>query len=68
MVATSARSDGRQQVTYGGHPLYLFAGDKKPGDTSGEGFTAFGGSWFAVSPAGNEVSGPAPNPGGGQGY
>ena len=68
MVATSTRSDGRQQITYSGHPLYLFVGDKKPGDTNGEGLTAFGGRWFAVSPAGNEVSGPAPNPGGGQGY
>jgi predicted lipoprotein with Yx(FWY)xxD motif len=65
MVATSTRSDGRQQVTYNGHPLYLFVGDKKPGDTNGEGLAAFGGGWFAVSPAGNQVSGPAPNTGGG---
>jgi hypothetical protein len=32
--------------------LYSFVNDKKPGDTNGEGITAFGGSWFAVSPAG----------------
>ena len=67
MVATSTRSDGRPQVTYNGHLLYLYVGDQKAGDTKGEGLTAFGGSWFAVSPAGNEVSGPAPNPGGGYG-
>jgi predicted lipoprotein with Yx(FWY)xxD motif len=68
VVGTSARPDGTQQVTYDGHPLYLFVGDKNSGDTNGEGLTAFGGSWYAVSPAGNEVSGPAPNPGGGYGY
>jgi predicted lipoprotein with Yx(FWY)xxD motif len=68
VVGTSARPDGTQQVTYDGHPLYLFVGDKNSGDTNGEGLTAFGGSWYAVSPAGNQVSGPAPNPGGGYGY
>jgi predicted lipoprotein with Yx(FWY)xxD motif len=58
-VATTARSDGKPEVTYNGHPLYLFTGDKQPGDTNGQGVSAFGGGWFALSPAGNEVSGPA---------
>jgi predicted lipoprotein with Yx(FWY)xxD motif len=56
-AATTKRSDGKPEVTYNGHPLYLFAGDQKPGDTSGQGVSAFGGSWFAVSPAGTQVSG-----------
>src|SRR3954454_11974394 len=51
LISTSTRSDGVRQVTYNGHPLYLFKGDSKPGDTNGEGLNAFGGSWFAVSPA-----------------
>jgi predicted lipoprotein with Yx(FWY)xxD motif len=68
IVSTTARSDGKPQVTYNGHPLYLFKGDSKPGDTNGEGLNAFGGSWFAVSPAGNQVSAPAASPGGGNGY
>ena len=64
MVGTTARSDGKPQVTYNGHPLYLYSGDQKPGDTNGEGLTAFGGSWFALTPAGAEVSRQASNPGG----
>ena len=67
IVSTSARSDGKPQVTYNGHPLYLFKGDSKPGDTNGEGLNAFGGNWFAVSPAGNQVSAPAASSGGGGG-
>jgi predicted lipoprotein with Yx(FWY)xxD motif len=57
MLGTITRSGSARQVTYNGHPLYLFAKDQSPGDTNGEGVTAFGGSWFAISPAGNRVSG-----------
>jgi len=57
MLGTSPRSDGGAQATYNGHPLYLFAGDNKPGDTTGEGSTAFGGTWLALSAAGNAVAG-----------
>jgi predicted lipoprotein with Yx(FWY)xxD motif len=67
MLGTTARSDGGQQVTYNGHPLYLFMGDKKPGDANGQGLNAFGGSWFALSAAGNQVSGQGTNSGGGGG-
>jgi len=56
-VGTTPRSDGAAEVTYNGHPLYLFAGDQKPGDTNGQGITAFGGGWFALSAAGNQVTG-----------
>src|SRR3954470_3546283 len=50
---------GGAQVTYNGHPLYFFVKDKKARDTNGEGLTAFGGTWFAVSAAGKRVSPPA---------
>jgi predicted lipoprotein with Yx(FWY)xxD motif len=59
-AGTTKRSDGRPEVTYNGHPLYLFAGDQKAGDTNGQGVNAFGGSWFAVSPAGTQVTATAP--------
>jgi predicted lipoprotein with Yx(FWY)xxD motif len=59
LVGTSARSDGEQQLTYNGHPLYLYAGDEKAGDTRGQGLTDFGASWYVLSPAGQQVSGQA---------
>jgi hypothetical protein len=36
---------------------HLFHGDNAPGDTNGQAITAFGAAWFAVSPAGKQVSG-----------
>ena len=62
-VGTTGRSDGKPQVTYNGHPLYLYSGDAKAGDTNGEGVSAFGGLWYAVSPAGNKIVGSAPSTG-----
>ena len=55
-IGTIRRSDGKRQVTYAGHPLYRFVMDKKPGQTHGEGLKAFGARWFAVSPAGKQVT------------
>ena len=66
-VGRTARPNGISQLTYNGHPLYTFMNDKKPGDTNGEGISAFGGSWFAVSPAGAKVA-PRSQPQGGGGY
>jgi predicted lipoprotein with Yx(FWY)xxD motif len=65
-VGRTARPDGISQLTYNGHPLYTFVNDKKPGDTNGEGINAFGGSWFAISPAGAKVA-PRSQPQGGYG-
>ena len=56
-IGTTKRRDGTRQVTYNGHPLYLFAQDTRRGDTNGEGIKAFGARWFAVSPAGTQVTG-----------
>jgi predicted lipoprotein with Yx(FWY)xxD motif len=50
------RSDGKPQVTYNGHPLYTFQKDTKAGQTNGQGLTAFGASWFTLSPAGNQIA------------
>jgi len=64
-VGTTARRDGKRQLAYNGHPLYTFVSDNKPGDTNGEGVNAFGGSWFAVSPAGAKVAPRSQPPSGG---
>jgi predicted lipoprotein with Yx(FWY)xxD motif len=59
LVGTTTRPDGQQQVTYNGHPLYLYAGDEKAGDTRGQGLTDFGASWYVLTPAGRQISGQA---------
>ncbi len=41
------REDGKKQATYKGMPLYYFAGDKKPGDVTGQGM---GGVWYVANP------------------
>jgi predicted lipoprotein with Yx(FWY)xxD motif len=56
LLGTTQRSDGTAQVTYNGHPVYTFTSDQSPGDTSGQGVNAFGARWYAVSPAGNQVT------------
>jgi predicted lipoprotein with Yx(FWY)xxD motif len=65
LVGAAARADGTQQVTYNGHPLYYFAGDKASGDVKGQGINNFGGSWYVVAPNGNKIDPddtPAPAP------
>jgi predicted lipoprotein with Yx(FWY)xxD motif len=56
-LGTTKRADGTTEVTYNGHPLYLYTGDKSPGDVTGQGLNAFGALWYVVSPAGTEVVG-----------
>jgi predicted lipoprotein with Yx(FWY)xxD motif len=56
LVGTTTRSDGKKQVTYNGHPLYLYEADQNAGDTNGQGVDAFGAKWYAVSPQGDTVT------------
>jgi predicted lipoprotein with Yx(FWY)xxD motif len=66
---TGARN-GVGQVTYAGHPLYTFVGDKRPGQTTGEGLANFGAEWYAVGPNGHKVEhdqGGSSSPSGGYG-
>ncbi len=68
LLGTTSRSDGGAQLTYNGHPLYQFSGDQNPGDTSGQGLTDFGGSWYALSAAGDQVTGQPAGSSAGSGY
>jgi predicted lipoprotein with Yx(FWY)xxD motif len=54
-IALIKRSDGGTQVTYGGHPLYTYAGDGAPGDTKGEGLNQFGAKWYVLSASGHKI-------------
>jgi predicted lipoprotein with Yx(FWY)xxD motif len=54
-LGTTTRSDGSKQVTYKGHPLYFFEGDKAAGQTTGEGSTAFGAGWYVLKPSGAKI-------------
>jgi predicted lipoprotein with Yx(FWY)xxD motif len=54
-LGTTKRADGRLQVTYNHHPVYTFIKDTKKGQTNGEGLTAFGGTWDALSASGAKI-------------
>ena len=55
-LGTTARSDGSQQVTYKGHPLYYFIADKSKGETKGQGNPSFGAKWWLVAPSGSAIT------------
>jgi predicted lipoprotein with Yx(FWY)xxD motif len=55
-IATITRQDGTKQVTYAGHPLYYFAGDRGAGQTNGQGVDGFGALWWLVAPSGQKIT------------
>jgi predicted lipoprotein with Yx(FWY)xxD motif len=54
-LGTTMRSDGTEQVTYKGHPLYFFAKDKDDGDAYGQGSNSFGAGWYVLKPSGAKI-------------
>jgi len=52
LLGTTKRKNGKLQVTYKGHPLYLFSLDKGAGQVKGQRQDFFGGLWYAVSSSG----------------
>jgi predicted lipoprotein with Yx(FWY)xxD motif len=54
-LGTTRRRDGPRQVTYAGHPLYYYVGDRKPGQILCQNVTEFGGTWLVVRPSGRLV-------------
>ncbi|MCP3818831.1 hypothetical protein NLX86_12135 [Streptomyces sp. A3M-1-3] len=64
LLGTAIRDDGSTAVTYNGHPLYYYQGDRKPGDMNGQDLLQFGAKWYVLNVAGNKIEGE----GGGGGY
>jgi predicted lipoprotein with Yx(FWY)xxD motif len=55
-VASVKQADGLRQVTYYGHPLYYFVGDKGAGETNGQGLKEFGALWYVLSSQGVAIT------------
>lgn len=52
LLGTITRTDGTTQATYNGWPLYYWAKDSAPGDTTGQGVN---GVWWVLNAAGDAV-------------
>ncbi|MEU1349145.1 hypothetical protein ACFYPA_21900 [Streptomyces sp. NPDC005775] len=62
LLGTTTRDDGREEITYNGHPLYRYAGDTSAGDTHGQGSNGFGAAWYVLDVAGNKITKVPPSP------
>lgn len=58
LMATVTRTDGSMQVTYNGHALYLYIGDRTPGEIKCQAIVEYGGGWFVVDTQGNKITTP----------
>jgi predicted lipoprotein with Yx(FWY)xxD motif len=47
-VGTIKRTDGTEQLTYNGHPLYTYVGDTAPGQARGNNLNLNGGLWHEI--------------------
>lgn len=55
LIGTLQRRDGSTQVTYGGHALYYYHEDQRPGQTRGQDVTDQWGEWYLVQPSGEAL-------------
>ena len=51
-----ARTRTMKQVTFNSYPLYRFSGDVRAGKANGEGLASFGGTWYVLKAAANNVN------------
>ena len=56
LTSMTARTDGSQQVTYNGHPLYYYVGDRGPGEVNCQAVVEYGGGWYVVDRQGSKIS------------
>lgn len=52
LLGTAPRTDGTNQLTYNGWPLYYFANDAAAGDVNGQGVNDV---WYVLSPTGEGI-------------
>ena len=52
LLGTAPRTDGTEQITYNGWPLYYFANDTAPGDINGQGINDV---WYVLTPNGDAI-------------
>ena len=52
LLGTAPRTDGSEQVTYNGWPLYYFAADNAPGDINGQGVNDV---WYVLDADGDGI-------------
>jgi predicted lipoprotein with Yx(FWY)xxD motif len=55
LISRTQRQDGASQVLFGGHPVYLFAGDQPEEPLTGHGHSAYGGIWQLIDPDGSPI-------------
>lgn len=58
LLGTAPRSDGTEQITYDGWPLYTWPQDAGPGEATGQALTNLGGRWYVLDPDGHIVTRP----------
>jgi predicted lipoprotein with Yx(FWY)xxD motif len=58
LVGRLSRPDGSTQLSYGGHPLYTYIRDVKPGLVTGQAIDQDGGPWYVLDPAGIPIHTP----------
>jgi predicted lipoprotein with Yx(FWY)xxD motif len=56
LVGTLKRPDGSTQLSYGGHPLYTYNLDVRPGLITGQAIDQDGGPWYVLDPAGHQIT------------
>lgn len=73
-VAGNIGATAAGQVTYNGHPLYYFVGDRAAGQAAGQGLNQFGAHWYVLSKSGAAITSaakaaaPSTSTGGAAGY
>ncbi len=58
LVGTLRRPDGSTQLSYGGHPLYLYNLDVAPGVVMGQAIDQDGGPWYVLNAQGKQITTP----------